>query len=229
MVGELPLHPDAARRILDVGADVVGEPLRRAYLTAVKASHPDRPGGDANRLRAVIAAYALLKVAPQARTRGVAAPAPMAEPLVITPIDAVMGGSKVIRLSPGREVRISLPAGLRHGDRVRVGDRVLTVTVRTEAGASVLGDHLCLTAAVDRGVLVHGGRVTIATPTGEQVVWISRAAAARGFVRLVGLGLPARGAHPRGHLFVRLRVSGAETVERASRDLLRRFAAAWAA
>ncbi len=229
MVGEQSLHPDEAQRILSVGADVVGESLRRAYLAAVKASHPDRAGGDANRLRAVIAAYALLKALPPVATAGVAAPASLAEPLVITPFDAVTGGSTTIRLSPGRRLKISIPPGLRHGDRVRIGGGVRVVSVRTEAGASVLGDHLCLTVEVDRGVLGHGGRVVVVTPTGEQVVWISRAAAARGFVRLPGLGLPARGAHPRGHLFVRLRESAADPVERASRDLLRRFAAAWAA
>jgi curved DNA-binding protein len=229
MVGEQSLPPEEARRILGVGAGVIGEPLRRAYLTAVKASHPDRPGGDAGRLRAVIAAYTLLKALPPTLAGGLTAPALFADPLVISPFVAVTGGSVTTPLSSGRRVSIALPAGLRHGDKVRVDGRVWVVSVRAEAGASVLGDHLCLTVEVDRGVLGHGGRVAVATPAGEQVVWISRAAAIRGFVRLPGLGLPARGAHSRGHLFVRLRESSADPVERASRDLLRRFAAAWAA
>ncbi len=230
MGGEHPLGADEAWRILGVPPGLDGASLRRAFLEAVKASHPDRPGGDAARLRAVVAAYALLKSPP-----GLAAPspsraaAPLARPLVITPAQAVMGGSAIIELSGERQVRVQLPAGLRHGDRVRIDGRPLAVSVRAEAGAAVLGDHLCLTVEVEPDVLRHGGRITVSSPTGDHIVWVSRTAAGRGFVRVTGLGLPARAGHARGHLFVRLRPTSARTPERASRDLLRRFTAAWAA
>ena len=225
-----PLGADEAWRILGVPPGLHGAPLRRAYLEAVKASHPDRPGGDAARLRAVVAAYAALKeppaFAPAASSR--AAPPPTC-PLIITPAQAVIGGSAIVALSGERQVRVSLPAGLRHGDRVRIDGRLLSVCVRAAAGAAVLGDHLCLTMEVEAEVLRHGGRITVASPVGLHHVWVSRAAAGRGFVRVTGLGLPARAGHPCGHLFVRLRPTTARAPERASRDLLRRFAAAWAA
>ena len=229
MGGEHSLQAQDARRTLGVGTDIDADALRRAYLAAVKTSHPDLAGGDVARLRAVIDAYALLK--PAAFTRPVAAPppAPMPEALVLTPAQAVLGGSATVSLAGGRRVKAALPAGLRHGDRVRIDGRRLVVTVRPEAGTSVLGDHLCLTLEVDRALLSHGGRVTVQTPSGAQRVWISRAAAHQGFVRLAGLGLPARGVHRQGHLFVRLRAAESSPAERASRDLLRRFAAAWAA
>ena len=226
---EPSLQADEARRILGVAPGLSGAPLRRAYLAAVKTSHPDRPGGDAARLRAVIAAYALLKASPAPPSGGRGAPPPAAERLVITPAVAVAGGSTSVRLNDGQPVNVTLPAGLRHGDRVRVDGRVLTVLVRTEAGASVLGDHLCLTLEVDPRILGHGGRISVATPAGEQTVWVSRAAAARGLVRVPGQGLPGRGVHPTGHLFIRLRPSAERPAEPASRDLLRRFAATWAA
>jgi curved DNA-binding protein len=41
-----------------------GETLRRAFNVAVKAAHPDRPGGDHERLRLVIEAYRLLQLRP---------------------------------------------------------------------------------------------------------------------------------------------------------------------
>jgi curved DNA-binding protein len=59
-------------------------------------------------------------------------------------------------------------------------------------------------------------------------VWISTKAAARGLVRLPGQGLPARGPHPAGDLFLRLEVLG-DGAESAARSQLKRFWAAWAA
>jgi len=47
-----------ARLILGVDAAAGDEVLRRAFRAAVKASHPDRPGGDGERLRQVIEACA---------------------------------------------------------------------------------------------------------------------------------------------------------------------------
>ncbi|MBO9560101.1 MAG: molecular chaperone DnaJ, partial [Caulobacter sp.] len=64
-------------------------------------------------------------------------------------------------------------------------------------------------------------------------VWISTKAAARGLVRLPGQGLPARGPHRAGDLFLRLEALGegigGEGTESAARSQLKRFAAAWAA
>jgi curved DNA-binding protein len=228
MVGETFLRTVDARRTLGVEAGVSAEQLRRAYLSGVKASHPDRPGGDVARLRAIIEAYALLGAATPPGARS-APDRTLVETLEISPVHALLGGSADCRLGDGRAVRAELPPGLRHGDRVRIGGRMLTVSVRAEAGLAVLGDHLCVTIEVDRGVLNHGGRLTVETPTGSHDVWVSSAAGGRGIVRLAGQGLPARGLRPRGHLFVRLRASAAEPAEAPSRDLLRRFAAAWAA
>jgi curved DNA-binding protein len=45
---------------------------------------------------------------------------------------------------------------------------------------------------------------------------------------LVGQGLPARGAHRQGHLFLRL-AAQVRTTDSAAKALRRRFAAAWAA
>ncbi len=91
----------------------------------------------------------------------------------------------------------------------------------------VRGNDVWLTVHVAPAVLKKGGRVVLDTPLGRRTVWIDRRAAERGLVRLEGQGLPARGRHPRGHLFLRL------ATERAASDspalnLLRRFTAAWA-
>ena len=178
MGGEPPLQAHEAQRILGVGPAVSGAPLRQAYLAAVKASHPDRPGGDAARLRAVVAAYLLLKTPSAAAVYTPSAPAPMVDQLVITPAEAMTGGTVIVDLRAAGRVSVTLPPGLRQGERVRVAGRIVVVQVRGQAGAWVLGDHLCLTVLVDQGILNHGGRVRVATPLGEQSLWVCRAAAA---------------------------------------------------
>jgi curved DNA-binding protein len=61
-----------------------GETLRRAFNAAVKAAHPDRPGGDHERLRLVIEAYRLLQTRPPAPGPPQVRPAARAE----TPAEA---------------------------------------------------------------------------------------------------------------------------------------------
>ena len=85
-----------------------------------------------------------------------------------------------------------------------------------------------ITVTVDPRTLAQGGRVALDTPLGRRIVWITRRAADRGLVRVVGQGLPARGAHPRGCLFIRL-AAARHSTDSAARTLLRRFTAAWAA
>lgn len=227
------LSLSAARAILGVAPGADERELRAAYREAAKRAHPDRPGGDAVLFRDVLAAYRMLQ--------GVDAPAPMGFPpaTVETPampsqacldIDAAFafsGGALETDIA-GRRLRLTLPAGLRQRDTVRVGDTLLTVRIKADPAALVRSHDLWLTVQLDAKVLAEGGRVELDTVIGPRTVWISTKAAERGLVRLNGQGLPARAAHPAGDLFLRLERTG--TVhESAARSQLKRFAAAWAA
>jgi curved DNA-binding protein len=92
----------------------------------------------------------------------------------------------------------------------------------------VRGDDLWVTVAVMPRVLEDGGRVALETPLGRRIVWLTEKAGERKLVRLVGQGLPARGSHRQGHLFLRLAPKEGQA-NSAARNLLRRFTAAWAA
>lgn len=227
---------DAARagRILGVdpacGLACRPDALRAAYRAAVKRAHPDRLGGDADQLRAVIEAYDHLRTRPAlppvtAMRR--AAPPPLLE---ITPIEALTGARRPVVTIDGRLRHARLPAGLRAGDRVRLDGRVLTVAIASQGGLAVIGDHLCVSLEVDDAVLRQGGSVRVDTPRGGRQLRITPQDAVRGLARLSGEGLPARAGRPLGDLLVWLRPStvrgGFETSARAK---LRRFAADWAA
>lgn len=219
-----------AREVLGVSSLSTPAEVRRAFREAAKRAHPDG-GGDDGAFRQVVEAYRRLRnpvedglAPPPAR-----AAQPKPDPrLTIPPITALLGGVAEHRMPDGRTLRITLPAGLRCGDKVRAGGSKLEVYVKADAGVLVRGHDLWMTVHLPPATLRKGGRVTLDTPLGKRVVWITRKAAERALVRLEGQGLPARGRHPRGHLFIRL-AQNAGATDSAALSLLRRFAAAWAA
>ena len=221
-----------ARALLGVGSDAGEADLRRAFHQAAKAAHPDRDGGCAERFRQVVEAYRVLAPQPRSDERffqpPTLAPLALADLLAITPLIAMHGGETVHAFKDGRQIRLTLPAGLRAGDRVRADGVELEVVIRREGVMLVRGDDLWMSLDVDRHLLDKGGRLEIETPLGRRIVWINRKAGARGLVRLVGQGLPARAGHGQGHLFLRLSPQ-TDKIDSAARTLLRRFAAAWAA
>lgn len=226
-----PTTARAAREALGVGPLAGPAEIRRAFREAAKRAHPDRPGGSAERFREVVDAYHVLQQAGRPAERIVQPPARWTaaeSALSISPLIAMQGGGAEHRLADGRVIRLSLPPGLRTGDTVRAGETQLTVTVRGEADMLVRGDDLWLTVPVPPRTLAEGGRLALDTPLGRRIVWVTRKAGERGLVRLEGQGLPARGSHGQGHLFLRLSPAKSST-DSAARKLLRRFAAAWAA
>lgn len=221
----------AARDALGVGPLAGPGEIRRAFRDAAKRAHPDRPGGSAERFRQVVEAYRVLQDAGRPADRILQPPARRAQAetaLSISPLTAMRGGAADHRLADGRTIRLTLPPGLRSGDTVRAGEAQLTVSVRGEADMMVRGDDLWLTVPVPPRTLAEGGRLGLDTPLGRRIVWVTKKAGERGLVRLEGQGLPARGRHGQGHLFLRLSPMKSST-DSAARTLLRRFAAAWAA
>lgn len=196
-----------------------------AFRAAVKASHPDRPGGDAERFRRVMAAWAVVR----ALEAGPARPLRPASPPVLSlaPLQALRGGA--IEPPAGSTARrLRLPPGLRSGETVRApgadGPLRLTVLVRPADGLSLVGDDLYMEWPVSPRRLADGGRIEIDTHAGPRSAWIAPGGGS-GRLRLARLGLPARGSRPQGHLFVTLRPC-AETASEAE-DLLLRFSRAW--
>jgi curved DNA-binding protein len=227
-----PISLKTARDVLGVGPFYTTGDLRRAFREAAKRAHPDRPGGGEERFHEVVAAYHRLQAAQAAPDRIFQPPAPRPpQPRVLTigPEVALQGGVAEHHARDGRLLRVTLPAGLRQGDTVRVDGVELPVVLMGAPQMQVRGDDLWITAPVAPRLLAEGGRVAVETPLGRRIVWLTKKAAERKLVRLVNQGLPARGPHRQGHLFLRLAPAPAGQADSAARALLRRFAAAWAA
>jgi curved DNA-binding protein len=237
MATQTKISLKAAREVLGVGPFFSAGELRRAFREAAKQAHPDRPGGGAERFRQVVEAYHRLQIVQAGPDRIIQPPAPMSRKsgapqpteLRIDPLVALRGGSADHVLGDGRRVRVKLPPGLRSGDTVRVGGSELPVVLTGTPEMLVRGDDLWISASVAPHLLAEGGRVAVETPLGRRVVWLTKKAGERKLVRLQGQGLPARGAHRQGHLFLRLAPTRPGQTDSAARALLRRFAAAWAA
>ncbi|MDB5493999.1 MAG: dnaJ-class molecular chaperone [Phenylobacterium sp.] len=221
-----------ARALLGVKASASAVEIRQAFRAAAKAAHPDRSGGADEAFRRVVAAYRQLEPAAhsleRARDSEPLKPRSRASQLTITPVMAWGGGAVEHTTADGRTLRIRLPVGLRNGDIVRAGDDKLEVTIRGQDGMLVRGDDLWITVTVPPRTLEEGGRVPVVTPIGRRILWVTKKAGERRLLRAPGLGLPARGRHPDGCLFVRL-APKLGPLDSAARTLLRRFTAAWAA
>lgn len=231
MASQTPISVKTARAVLGVGPLAGPGELRRAFREAAKRAHPDRAGGGAEPFRQVVEAYHRLQAAQAGPESIIQPPAPRPpEPAVLTidPLVALRGGVAEHRLADGRRIRVRLPAGLRTGDTVRAGGAALKVVLRGTPEILVRGDDLWISAAVSPRMLAQGGRVALETPLGRRIVWLTSKAGERKLVRLVGQGLPARGPHRQGHLFLRLSPKAGQA-DSAARTLLRRFTAAWAA
>jgi len=212
-----------ALRILGVAGGADADALRAAFREAAKRAHPDHHGGDGERLRLIIEAYRTL------RPKGAALRHVAPRRLQITPTEAMLGGWRPVELAEGRQVNVRLPPGLRDGEALSVDGQPLTVSIVAEDGQAVLGDHLCVTAEVPLALRTVGGRLLVDTPCGPHGLWVSVEDGARGLTKARGLGLPPRGRHAQGDLYVRLVVVDMPVSETVVEAKLRRFNAQWAA
>lgn len=228
-----PVMPlDDAYTLLGLNGVAEPEILAAAFRKAIKAARPDFPGGDETRFRQAIAAYRLIQSVQPPR---LALPAPKSPPqprpmIGLTPLQAVRGAVVRIRLNR-RTLQVRVPAGLRTGQHLRLrgadkgSDLHLRVIVRPQEGLLTLGDDLHMQWAVPRRVLDDGGRVEIQTHAGLRDAWITPGMQSPVRLRLRGLGLPACGTRPAGHLFVTL--TPCADAPSAAEDLLARFSRVW--
>lgn len=220
-----------AYALLGLTGPVDGAALTAAFRIAIKAARPEAAGGSEAKFRKTIAAWRLL----QQQTAPLALEAPTVRPasppvVAIGPLEALNGGLAEVRIG-ARVLRVRVPAGLRTAEHLRLraagedgSDLYVPVLVRGADGLSAVGDDLYMTCPVSPRLLADGGRLEVETHAGPRSAWLV-AGHQPLRLRLKGLGLPARGSRPQGHLFVTLEPS--EEAPSAAEDLLIRFTRVW--
>lgn len=226
MSGPGRMTAEAARRLLGVEADAGSDTLRAARNRAVKGAHPDH-GGSEESLRLVLEAHQVLEAMLSLDEGGEFEAVTSDLRLTISPSLAMVGGQTKVTLADGRKLVLTLPAGLRHGDKVGAGGEVLSVRIEGRPDLFVSGDDLCMTIKANAALLSQGGRLKLKTPGGAFFVWIPKQTGTNRIVRVLGKGLPPRGRHPQGALILKLapEKSAKDTEAKTKR---KRFGAAWA-
>lgn len=220
-----------ARQILGLTGPASAADLSTAFRRVAKAVHPDSPHGDVVLFRYVVDAYHLLQnqplprpalAAPQARKLHVVRPAPEA---VITPLQAITGGTTEVWIED-RQYRLRLPKGLRHGDRLRLKNiTTIPVRIRPQHGIEVFGSDLFIHKRIAGHLLRDGGRIELDTPVGPQTVWLVPDMEEPVQLSFPGKGLPARGSHPAGDLFITLEARAEHLSE--AQHMRQRFTQVW--
>ncbi|HEY0102187.1 MAG TPA: DnaJ C-terminal domain-containing protein [Brevundimonas sp.] len=229
-------HPEIASAteayvLLGLTGRAEGPALTAAFRAAVKAARPDAPGGDEARFRRVIAAWRLIQqTAPTPALPAPVGRSPTPPTIAISPDLALNGGRVEVRLA-ARRLSVSIPAGMRTGEHLRLrgagpdgADLFVPVLIRGADGLRAVGDDLYMTCPVPARLLEDGGRLEIETHAGPRSAWLVGACQPPR-LRLKGLGLPARGQRPQGHLFVTLEASC--DAPSPAEDLLIRFTRVW--
>ncbi len=244
------LHRDEALRALGLAPQPSDDEVRLAFRARLKDAHPDLNGGNDVLLRRLIRARDLL-------TQDISSPSNIIDMQAVTDsaiiltisLEQALHGGEIFVDAPALEhahasepltslvqtkrLRVTLPAGLRDGERRHLScdsaaDTVPLFAVHIDAGPHrrVFGDDIWATAFIDARIFASGGRALIDTPWGVREIDIDRAIPQGSSLCLKGLGLPADAVRPAGHLHLRLEAQ--EVAPRAYLDTLTDFRQKWA-
>jgi DnaJ-class molecular chaperone len=150
-------------------------------------------------------------------------------------LDAVNGGTSRVILPDGSSLDVTIPAGLRDGQVLRLrgkggpglgggpaGDALVEVSVKPHPHFTRDGDNIRLDLPISLTEAVLGGKVDVPTPTGAVRMAVPKGSNTGSVLRLKGKGVP-RADGGRGDEYVTLRIVLPETPDPA----LETFVAGW--
>ncbi len=151
--------------------------------------------------------------------------------------DALSGAVRRVTLPGGKALDVQCPAGCASDDVIRLngagnaglhggknGDALIRVQLLPHKRATLKGRDLHLPLWLDLPQLRAGGKVEVNTPHGALKVHVPVLSSSGQSLRLKGLGLPAYGKNPSGHLFITLKARRSPGFSHA----LSRFSRIWA-
>ena len=126
--------------------------------------------------------------------------------LTVDFLDAVNGAKQRLELAPGKSLDVTIPAGVRDGQVLRLagqggpglgggpaGDALIEIRVAPHALFRREGDDILLELPVTLGEAVLGGRVTVPTPTGAVSMTVPPHSNTGTVLRLRGKGVAGKG------------------------------------
>ena len=150
-------------------------------------------------------------------------------------MDAVRGEKRHVTMPDGRGIEISIPAGVRDGQTLRLrgkggaglgegppGDALVTIGVRPHPVFNREGDDIEMELPITLDEAVLGARVDVPTISGAVTMSVPKGASSGRRLRLKGKGI-ARATGRAGDQYVRLRLVLPDTVTDEMEDLARRW------
>ncbi|CAM5442865.1 DnaJ-class molecular chaperone [Aquamicrobium terrae] len=157
--------------------------------------------------------------------------------LAIDFVDSITGATKRLTLPDGSTLDVRIPPGLVDGQTIRLkgkgapgagtggpGDALIDVEVLPDRRFSRDGDDITIELPISLSEAVLGGKVRVATLTGDVTVTVPKGSNTGTTLRLKGKGAPRRGGG-HGDEFVRLKV----VLPKPPDPELEAFVANWAA
>ena len=126
--------------------------------------------------------------------------------LTVDFLDAVNGAKQRLELAPGKSLDVTIPAGVRDGQVLRLsgqggpglggapaGDALIEIRIAPHAWFRREGDDIHLDLPVTLGEAVLGGRVTVPTPTGAVTMTVPPHSNTGTVLRLRDKGVAGKG------------------------------------
>ena len=149
-------------------------------------------------------------------------------------LDAARGVKRAVTMPDGKSIEISIPAGVRDGQTLRLrgkgapghgdapaGDALVTISVRTHPVFSREGDDIILELPITFDEAVLGAKVDVPTVSGPVSMTIPKGASSGQRLRLKGKGI--RRGKTAGDQTVRLKIVLPKEVDAEMRNLAERW------
>ncbi len=147
--------------------------------------------------------------------------------LAIDFLEAVKGAHKVVSMPDGKTLDITIPAGIKDGQVMRLkgqglpgsdskaGDAYVEISVRPHPGFRRAGHDILTTLPISLGEALNGASVQVETVDGPVQVKVPKGAKEGAKLRLRGKGVPHSKAGERGDQFVTLHIVPPEGADEA--------------
>ncbi len=133
-------------------------------------------------------------------------------------LDAARGGAKRVTMPDGRQLDVTLPAGVEPGQTLRLrgqgeagvaggppGDVYVEIAVKPHAVFERDGDDIYIEAPITLSEAVLGGKITAPTIAGDVSITVPKNSSSGAVLRLKGRGV-AREGKPAGDQYVKLKI-----------------------
>ncbi|HCO89673.1 MAG TPA: molecular chaperone DnaJ, partial [Alphaproteobacteria bacterium] len=157
--------------------------------------------------------------------------------LAVSFLDAARGGKERIKLPNGKTLNVTIPAGVKDGQQIRLrgqggegsgggpaGDALVQITVKPHAFFERDGDNIRVTLPISLPEAVLGGKVEVPTVDGNVTMTVPKNANSGDKLRLKGKGLPQAGGKGRGDQLVTLQIRLPDGADEKLRDFVEEWA-----